>query len=141
LALSLETDQGLVATNGHDVGCQARSGQPSGGAGAPAPTSSSAGQLSGPQLGKPAPRGKSKKRRRAGLNASQDEIAAVFEHMAGGRQTLGLAECARCVDRLGLDIDEHMLRAAFELLADSGHAGPGGRVDCASFQAFVGALA
>lgn len=82
---------------------------------------------------------KSGRRQKRGLavDLSKDDVDSMFDFIAGGKVTLGAAEFVSVVNRLGLDIDDDMVGAAFDHLHESPFAGPCNRVDKAAFRAFV----
>lgn len=80
---------------------------------------------------------KPSKKRNRGLDLAQQDTSEIFDFIANGKVTLGVAEFVGVVNRLGLDIDDSTVEAAFECLQQSPFAGPCNRVDKPAFQAFV----
>lgn len=77
------------------------------------------------------------RKRKKRLDIADADIDAVFEFIGEGKVTIGRAEIVKVINKLGLDVDEGMLDAAFEVLQDSDCAGPCNRLDRASLRRFV----
>ena len=84
--------------------------------------------------------GKNVARRKTALALPPEQLAAVFDQLAGGKVTIGADEFMTMVSRLDLDVGEDMAEAAWELVAQSQHAGPCNRLNAEQFVAFVQTL-
>lgn len=71
---------------------------------------------------------------------SDAEVDAIFEFIGEGRATVGRAEVVKVINKLGLDVDDSMLDAAFEVLQESGCAGACDRLDKGGLRRFVDVL-
>lgn len=81
-----------------------------------------------------------RKLKRHGPNLSLDDLASVFSSIAADKITIGRAEFEQTVERLDLDIGSDAVDAAFELLAESEHAGPCNRVNKKQFLDFMSVI-
>jgi hypothetical protein len=84
---------------------------------------------------------KKKKKKGSGFALTADELKAVFGRLAGSKVTIGATEFVDMVAQLDLDVGDDMGYAAWELVAQSGHAGACNRLDQQQFVAFVQQLA
>lgn len=75
--------------------------------------------------------------RKHGLATAKSEVDAMFDFLAGDKVTVGLPEFVSVVNRLGLDIDDAMVSAAFDFIEASPYTGPCNRIDRAAFREFV----
>lgn len=77
------------------------------------------------------------RKRKKRLDIADADIDAMFDFIGEGKVTIGRPEIVSVINKLGLDVDDGMLDAAFEVLQDSDCAGPCNRLDRASLRRFV----
>lgn len=77
------------------------------------------------------------RKRKKRLDLEDDDIDAVFDFIGQGKVTVGRSEIVSVINKLGLDVDETMVDAAFEVLELSDCAGPCNRLDRAGLRRFM----
>lgn len=80
---------------------------------------------------------KSGMQQKRGLLVAEEDIDDIFRLMSGGKETLGIEEFISVVNRLGLDLDDATVYAAFDFVKRSGFLGPDNRLGNPAFRAYV----
>jgi hypothetical protein len=77
------------------------------------------------------------RKRKLRLTMTEDDVESVFQFIGEGKVTIGQGDFVGVVNTLGLDVDDTMVEAAFEVVRESGLAGPCNRLDLRGLQLFV----